>query len=319
MQSYFNLANSRAAEIDEENEQAAAYQELITDSPGYLQSTMDALATEQQATTAELQDQVRPELYTWLAERHMALTDRLAELPTEQQESLVRVEEEKARIQNVADEAISKAMSREHYNSARLIDFIALVQHKKDELDQQREEVTREQREVEQELARLDSLFKVVGYPWPVPLINRYKDGGKPLGEMVDEYQSQLAAYNNGGIEADKVKPWEDKFTSEVEKAIADLAQQNLLSEAAIPYDVAIKTSLSSLIGTPTARDRLFGAGLISKQERRNELISGFELVCNCLYNTNRKYLGRGPYQKEAVAIVRKQLEEYLARQAESA
>jgi hypothetical protein len=132
---------------------------------------------------------------------------------------------------------------------------------------------------------------------------------------MVDTHQSQLKKYQTGEDKPENDVSWEDIFTGQVDATIARLHEQHLLDVNGKPYDVVINVSDSNLVGTPTGRDRLLESGLISKQDRQSETISPFELVSNCLFNTQRKYLGRGPYQKKAIAIIKERLEIFFSNQ----
>src|SRR5665213_1260621 len=124
---HFQEANQRASELDEENEAAASYQELIVDNPSYLDRVMQHLVDEQRATTEELAGFIEPDLYSRLAERQLALTDRLSEVPAEQAAELNRLNEEEARIDRISDEALAKHTRREDYDPGRVLDFINSV------------------------------------------------------------------------------------------------------------------------------------------------------------------------------------------------
>ncbi len=302
---HFKEANERAEEIHEENEQAAFYQESIPDEKT-LDLTMEALALEQQSTVDEIAKFIKPELYEYLANRYGELCVELVELKKKESEVMEALNEEETRLDD------SSAMLLRSLSSDRISEIMDATHQRKVDIKARRTMMQDEVRQVQDEINGLQDLFEIVSRPWPVPYIRNHRS--VDLGKVSDGYEADLTNYLTGykGTKPEK-ENWESTFSGEVDSLVKELDEQNLLPRGDVKRGVITNINRRDTVGTTTGLDRIFNAGLISK-ERRNSLMMGpFEVVCNHMFNTHKNLLGKGPRQKRAAEILRERLENYFA------
>lgn len=313
---HFRAANGMAAEIHDENEQAAFYQESVPD-PKLHEIILSPLAEEQRTTVDAIRQFIKPNLYRHLALRHSELTEKLVQLQIEQQDILTDLDAQEKRLTEGADAAIQRASSNENVPTQQLFIFMEAVSNKKLEIQQSREDLLRGNSEVEEELASLERLFRIVQYPWAVPYANLYEiPGAPPIGDMADAHDANIKSYESGGIEPEEDTDKWDIFSQNVDRVIEELDAEGLLQQEEVVIGVISARSQSYTMGTVTALDRLHNAGLISKQKRGKLLMGPFEVVCNKLFNTNKEFLGKGPNQKRAIEIINERLTAFFAAKA---
>ena len=282
---HFKAANEQAREVHEQNEQAAFYQSHIPDQ-ALLELTMAPLAEQQQATVEKIGKSTQPELYRQLGLRYLELIDKLAEFPDKQGEAQRLLDEEEERV-NRAFEILLRGAPEN-----KIREVIAKTKIRKKEIKLAREESLSETRKTEEELAEAETLFEIVRLPWPVPYIRKYAE--VDLEEITDGYKSAEEAYllGDNGSETSSIN-WEEQFTEVVNEAIRCLNEQNLIPKSDVPRGVITNIRPRDIIGTKTGLDLLYSAGLISKQRHESEMMGPFEVVCNSIFNTNKKFRKR--------------------------
>lgn len=310
---HFKAANSMASEIHEENEQAAYYQEKVPD-PSLQAIILEPLAEEQQVTIEELKSFIDHTLYSQLGRRYLELSARLANPSPEQLEALRVLEEEEQRVEAGAEAALRKAATDTNIPVDRIFIFRDAVKVKLDRIRAEKAKIAAKDDDIREEIAKLETLFGIVSYPWPVPYIKNFSEVN--LGDVADRYETDEKEYFEVGTKTEgEDDSWEEPFIKKVDVAIGELDREGLLQEGDVSRSIISSKSQSDIMGTNTALDRLFDSGLISKQKREKLLMGPFEVLCNRMFNANKGSLGKGPRQKRAVEIIHERLEAFFSTQ----
>jgi hypothetical protein len=322
---HFRAANQRAREIHDENEQAAYYQENVPDE-SLRQLILDPLAQEQEATVGGLREFVELNLYKQLGARYIELLGSLSGLPPEDAEALRALDEEEERVNTSSEAALTKALQNKNYPADRIMQFIEAVGERKQSIAQKRDEIESKSKDDSDEVARIETLLKVAGHPWPIPYIRYFLNRGPlgpeeySIGDLASRHEEDVEEYlsGNGKYEEEHIN-WEAKFTTVVDSAIQELFSQRLLTENEVHRNVIFTKSPSDIMGSLTAIDRLQNAGVISKEKRDSMMMGPFEIVCNRIFNSHKDILGRGPHQKRAIEIVYERIATFFASQHQAA